>query len=616
MNAPIPKAQVSDKDGEISCSVDETNRIRAQLGLKPLRIGSAADDGGEEETRKNREKAERDAKQAEILFRIEKAKKKRALHAKVEGKSLGESLSENNDVDDMSSWVAKSRKKEKDDVVIEKAKAARRMAMMDEIEEEEAAEAARRAALYSSSDLSGMQLKHNVDDFTDGKEVILTLADSRVLTEEGDDVAEGDDELENVNMSEADKKEERDLKKKHSTQGLQYSGIDDHEFDEFGNPTGTRSKPMLGQYDGDPELRKGVTLGSQGEVDARRLKAAAAIRARLSGSVDEDPSKLKTDLTIDKTKTAEEYYTAEEANKLFKKPKKKKKKKLRKKKKEEGLDIEAMEKEAMNQTKAESEGGDRGSRASGGAESRRKAVEAADQVTKQTAYDIALQKAAEQSKDRLGTVANPAGPGGGGGMVEEEDDDAFLRASLDRARRQAKKSQRDAAAGGVVDNGQRIKDELASRPVSMEVEEEQGEAAADGTVIKPEPGSSKGKGKAKGIVFTSTTEFSRRLGVRVVDLAEARSERVVKEEGERIKKEKKEKRVKEEDGDSMDLSGGGGSADGEAWVGEDGGGDAAMEEDEEEEDQNDGFAQPLASGALYTILMALFTMHYRWRKPP
>lgn len=32
------KAVVSEVNGEISCSVEETNRIRALLGLKPLNI--------------------------------------------------------------------------------------------------------------------------------------------------------------------------------------------------------------------------------------------------------------------------------------------------------------------------------------------------------------------------------------------------------------------------------------------------------------------------------------------------------------------------------------------------------------------------------------------------
>ena len=39
----VPKAQVTEKDGEISCSVEETNRIRAALGMKPLRVGPGKD---------------------------------------------------------------------------------------------------------------------------------------------------------------------------------------------------------------------------------------------------------------------------------------------------------------------------------------------------------------------------------------------------------------------------------------------------------------------------------------------------------------------------------------------------------------------------------------------
>ena len=34
-------ATVTEDNGEISCSVDETNRIRAALGLKPLNLESS-----------------------------------------------------------------------------------------------------------------------------------------------------------------------------------------------------------------------------------------------------------------------------------------------------------------------------------------------------------------------------------------------------------------------------------------------------------------------------------------------------------------------------------------------------------------------------------------------
>jgi len=40
------KAQTTEKNGEISCSVVETNRIRAELGLKPLNVGAGSGRSG------------------------------------------------------------------------------------------------------------------------------------------------------------------------------------------------------------------------------------------------------------------------------------------------------------------------------------------------------------------------------------------------------------------------------------------------------------------------------------------------------------------------------------------------------------------------------------------
>jgi len=37
----MPKAMVTESNGEISCSIEETNRIRKQLGLRPLDVEEA-----------------------------------------------------------------------------------------------------------------------------------------------------------------------------------------------------------------------------------------------------------------------------------------------------------------------------------------------------------------------------------------------------------------------------------------------------------------------------------------------------------------------------------------------------------------------------------------------
>lgn len=43
MEAPLVRAEVVEQNGEISCSIEETNRIRAVLGLRPLNNKSSND---------------------------------------------------------------------------------------------------------------------------------------------------------------------------------------------------------------------------------------------------------------------------------------------------------------------------------------------------------------------------------------------------------------------------------------------------------------------------------------------------------------------------------------------------------------------------------------------
>ena len=92
--APALRAQVTESGNEISCSVEETNRLRASLGLKPLKIETreereaAARRAAEEAVRRNEE-----TEAANIRAYLEKRRQQRLLHAKVEGQSLGEELS-------------------------------------------------------------------------------------------------------------------------------------------------------------------------------------------------------------------------------------------------------------------------------------------------------------------------------------------------------------------------------------------------------------------------------------------------------------------------------------------------------------------------------------------
>ena len=242
----VPKAVTSDKGGEISCSVDETNRIRAELGLKPLNVGGKSKEQEEVDNfKQTRDAEEAERRQAEVLIKIEKARKKRLLHAKIAGKSIAESAKEEEDIDDTAAWIERSRKKAKEKVAEDKLLAIKRK--LEEEEEEEA---------YTGSDLGGMKVAHGTGSFLEGNDVILTLKDTSVLTENGKGLEDSDDELENVNLKDDDRRREREDKIKEVRKGA-YQGVDDDEFEPGG-----KKKDILSHYD-EKEVRDSFLRDSE-----------------------------------------------------------------------------------------------------------------------------------------------------------------------------------------------------------------------------------------------------------------------------------------------------------------------------------------------------------------
>lgn len=77
---------------------------------------------------------------------------------------------------------------------------------------------------YSSQHLSGLTIQHKQDHFRDGKTVVLTLKDSKILDEE-------EDVLVNVNMMD-DEKGSRNIELKKNLPGYQPY---EEQFDEYGN---------------------------------------------------------------------------------------------------------------------------------------------------------------------------------------------------------------------------------------------------------------------------------------------------------------------------------------------------------------------------------------------
>ena len=171
------RAVVSEKDGEISCTIEETNRIRALLGMKPLMMSDGQLRNQEHDAvlnlQRKKDEETKTIETAEILERIEKSKNRRLLHSKVEGGTLGDLMSEEDaSLISAADWVKRSRQRQLSDQ--EKAKHAAALAARKlEVEEEE------RLKTYRAAELKGLKVMHGASSFVDGEEVILTLADSQ-----------------------------------------------------------------------------------------------------------------------------------------------------------------------------------------------------------------------------------------------------------------------------------------------------------------------------------------------------------------------------------------------------------------------------------------------------
>jgi U4/U6.U5 tri-snRNP-associated protein 1 len=177
-----------------SLSLAETNKVRISLGLAPLVDNDDGEDGGAEGAaggsdvdddpdtlaeanwaqRRGEDKRAREEKEAKE--RLTKARNQRELRAKLEGKSLG-AAEDTNEGGSAADWIKKSRKAAKARAIeLEKLKQ----------REKELEERDRDALKYGEDDLVGLKVRHGVEDFEEGQDVILTLKDGKVLEDDGE----------------------------------------------------------------------------------------------------------------------------------------------------------------------------------------------------------------------------------------------------------------------------------------------------------------------------------------------------------------------------------------------------------------------------------------------
>ncbi|KAK6466403.1 U4/U6.U5 tri-snRNP-associated protein 1 [Huso huso] len=173
--APGPKSA----SGDASLSIEETNKLRAKLGLKPLELNEAKKELGTKEAPLLAQTINPVylKQQEEMREKLAAMKQKRLLNQKL-GKV--KTLAEDDPwLDDTAAWVERSRKMAKDKELAEK-----RAKMLEEMDEEFGISSLvdeefgkGKKNCFSSKDLKGLTVQHKIESFQEGQTVILTLQD-------------------------------------------------------------------------------------------------------------------------------------------------------------------------------------------------------------------------------------------------------------------------------------------------------------------------------------------------------------------------------------------------------------------------------------------------------
>lgn len=307
--------------------IEETNRLRAALGMAPLPTGnnsnnlrfktgaSKADDsdsddpGSTLETREaaaggNWQKLEAEAKdkqrREERKAKLKKERDAAQRFAKLEGKGLGDA---DGDEVDTRSWLLGTQKRQK------KLEKQRAKMLQQELEERE------NQAQYTEKDLKGAKVAHELGAFDEEGEHILTLKDAAI----GDESE--DDELENTQLRALEQANERNKLK------LKKPQYDPNAEENEGGQS------LLGKYDEEisGKKKKHFTLDGLGRTEEEAH--GNDTRGGPQGM------QFTLDLPLDDKPTSD-YVDISEIK--IKKPKKQKKEKTKRRKDEDDEDIFAV----------------------------------------------------------------------------------------------------------------------------------------------------------------------------------------------------------------------------------------------------------------------------------
>lgn len=214
-------------NGEVSMSIEETNKMRAALGLKPLNV-TEDNINGQSNKKNKRERAtdEYDANRKRlrneenddadaIRKRLAAAREERMLNSipSLGSKSKSNDNNKNtgsdevDDEDDVQAWIKKSRNSQLQKQKREQKERAARMAKLLEEQDDDFIDNDNingNNDMYGSQDLSGLHVKHDLSAFAEGQTIVLTLEDQNILDDEGNALNEDEDKLQNTLIIEDD----------------------------------------------------------------------------------------------------------------------------------------------------------------------------------------------------------------------------------------------------------------------------------------------------------------------------------------------------------------------------------------------------------------------------
>lgn len=419
----------------LELSVEETNKLREKLGLKPLRV-----DSGKQEVHKP---ATNDREAQEAAERIKQSKLQREVQRGA-AKTFGSQTLADEADNSALSWAEKMRQQK--DEAPKKPKSKKK---------------AQTTERYDDNDLDGIQVSHKTSELEAGSTTVLTLADAPLLAKNESNKATGlneaEDTLENVNLKEQKRQKDGLRKKRMLEMGMGraggYAGFDDEEFEELGGTMGPSRKErgnlfLQGNEDEDQPATFGFRLGKNADKQ-EQLSDFDAIQQGKAISL----LSSKADVAASDYMTPEEE-EAERARRKLKKDgkfKKKKEKKEKKSKKQRRRKVESDdEEEKMEEPEAQKVNllqhlEETASTEVSGMRKRRQVddEQSGDQVMtnvdvkeeakeKRARYDEIMAKGNERTKLAFQQKKKPKLEED---VFDEEPDDSFLNAALAKARR-------------------------------------------------------------------------------------------------------------------------------------------------------------------------------------